>query len=345
MQDYTVLVLGAGAGADIQMPTGEALSDLIAEKVNISFEGGQKIRGDDVILEALRREAQRNGTNVNSYLSAGRSIAKGIHYTRSIDSYIHTHLDNEYVKTCAKIAIVETIIASEKRSKIYIDMRKQPFEYRDRKGFLQSWLRDLIYILQDGIIAKTTLNNFANNFAIINFNYDRCIEHCLFWMLQELYLVDAARAAEIIKSMKIFHPYGRVAPLPWQKNDGIEFGGDPHGAELDLPTLAKNIRTFNEEVEEGEQLRLMRLELEKATNLVFLGFHFHRQNIELLKLEGNKGVRHLYGTVMNRSNADITLIDILLRQLVAPIATETFTHLLKTDCKGLFAEFGGTFTK
>jgi hypothetical protein len=346
MQKHTVLILGAGAGVDLSMPTGEDLTNQIATKVNIRFEGGtKKLSGDDAILEALRREARSKGTDVNMYLRAGRSIAQGIHYTRSIDSYIHTHRDNEYVKTCAKIAIVQTIIASERQSKIFIDQTRHPFDYRDRDGFLKSWLRELIYILQDGIIAKETLSNFANDFAIINFNYDRCVEHSFFRMLQELYLIDEQRAAEIMNSIKIFHPYGKVAALPWQDRSGIAFGGNPHTAELDLLALAKNIRTFNEEVEEGDELRQMRSELAKATNIVFLGFHFHKQNSEILRPSGNKDRRHLYGTVLHRSNSTINIIDRDLRHLFAPISSELSTDLINTDCKGLFVEFGETFKK
>jgi hypothetical protein len=55
----TLFVIGAGAGADVNMPIGARLSDLIAGKTDIRFEGGyNQISGDPTIMAALRRIAK-----------------------------------------------------------------------------------------------------------------------------------------------------------------------------------------------------------------------------------------------------------------------------------------------
>lgn len=338
----TVFVIGAGAGVDIGMPTGEALSNQIAQKVNIRFEGGVKrIGGDAEMVDALMQQARIDDENVNNYYSAGRSIAAGIQYTRSIDSYIHTHRHDPLIKTCAKIAIAQTIIRSEKQSKIFVNETKYPPRYLDHDGFLKSWLLDFFRILQEGIIARETLGNFAQNVTIINFNYDRCVEHCLFRALQDLYQIDQAKAADIIKSMRIFHPYGKVAPLPWQDQGGLAYGGDPHGLDVHWPTFAKNIWTYNEEIEQGEELQRLRTALAEADVVVFLGFHFHRQNLELLSPAGEKKSRAVYGSAYDRSDADILVIKGQIIDLFHQVSDSTSrAYLLQTDCKGLFKEYG-----
>jgi hypothetical protein len=258
---------------------------------------------------------------------------------------IATHRDNERVKTCAKIAIVRSIVESEKKSKIFVDETKHPRQFRDRAGFMKSWLRDFIYILQEGIVAKETLKDIGKNITIINFNYDRCIEHCLFRVLQELYLIDEVSAAEIVNSLKIYHPYGKVASLPWQSNGGIPFGGGPFELDQWLSTLAKNIRTFNEEVDDGKQLQQIGAELGNAANVVFLGFHFHKQNLELLKPTGDKKIRHIFATLKDRSGPEVDIITRRVEALFQPIAIHTATHFLQEDCKTLFREYGTTISE
>ncbi len=132
-------------------------------------------------------------------------------------------------------------------------------------------------LLQDGIIAGENLADIFKNILIINFNYDRCIEQFLYWTLQDLFGIAGGRAAELIAKLKIYHPYGVVAPLPWQKSGGLEFGGDPHGYDS-YASLIDNIRTYNDEVQEGIDLQIMRQIFASSMRFIWLGFHFHKQN-------------------------------------------------------------------
>ena len=99
----TVFVIGAGAGFDIGMPLGDDLADLIATGVSFYFERGNLTKGNGRIASGLQRIAQHQKMNWESYMLAGRMIAGGIRYTRSIDNYVHTHSDKEAVKTVAKV--------------------------------------------------------------------------------------------------------------------------------------------------------------------------------------------------------------------------------------------------
>jgi hypothetical protein len=110
----TVFVIGAGAGSDIDMPVGNALSELIANKLNIRFGDSSDLKhGDEAVVLAIREIARTRNGNANDWYAAGRAVASGIRYTRSIDSYINSHRDDDKIRDCAKLAIAQSILESE----------------------------------------------------------------------------------------------------------------------------------------------------------------------------------------------------------------------------------------
>jgi hypothetical protein len=77
LRQPTVIVVGAGAGVDIDMPVGSVLSGTIASKLNIRFDAGQRVSGDDIIADALRRVAKERGDNFNEWRAAACAVASG----------------------------------------------------------------------------------------------------------------------------------------------------------------------------------------------------------------------------------------------------------------------------
>jgi hypothetical protein len=134
----------------------------------------------------MRRISAQRRIDVNALMAAGRQISNGIHYYGSIDSYIHTHQDNELIKIVGKLGIIQTILEWEKKSKLFVDRTKHPPKFRDGAGALNSWLRKFMVLLQEGVVAKKNLDDLFKNVMIINFNYDRCIEQFLYGALQGL---------------------------------------------------------------------------------------------------------------------------------------------------------------
>ena len=212
----TVFVIGAGAGKDIGMPVGSELSAVIAAKLNIKHKDGgrQLASGDYEISEALRQIAKINGEDYNDWRAAGTMVAGGIGYTRSIDAYLNAHKDNEKLKICGKLAIAHTILAYENSCALYVDPRAQG-AFRNRSIVERSWLSNLLYLMQDRIVASENLDNIFDNLCIINFNYDRCLEQFLFYALQDLYQINQARAFALMRRLLIFHPYGQVGFMKW----------------------------------------------------------------------------------------------------------------------------------
>jgi hypothetical protein len=341
----TVLVIGAGAGFDIEMPLGSRLAEKIAKSVDFYIDGGEYKRGDQRIAEELQRIG-----DWGSFLSAGRMIAGGIRYSRSIDNYVHTHSDKAAVKTVAKIAIAQTILDAEKNCHIAIEPEIHPPRFRDEVKAYSSWLSDFFSVLQDGVVEAKNLGDIFNNLTIINFNYDRCIEHFLFHAMQRLYPSKGETyITELINTkLKIFHPYGVVGNLPWQsRTNAVHFGG---GRFNDLAELSEQIRTYNEEVEDAKKVDTIRDEILRAKRIVFLGFHFHKQNVELLSPSPSSspvsGTVVVYATQVARSYADLQLIQeqrvprILHGRTVLP--SSSFTTL--RGCGEFFRDFSGVLS-
>lgn len=107
-----------------------------------------------------------------------------------------------------------------------------------------------------------------------------------------------------------------VEYLPWSREKRqVGFGVVDYG---DMAGLSQEIRTFNEKIEEGGDLKSMRDEVSAANRIVFLGFHFHPQNMELLKATppARGSTVHIYATAKDRSQADKVLLDGKIRTLL-----------------------------
>jgi len=109
-----------------------------------------------------------------------------------------------------------------------------------------------MYILQERIVVNENLGDIFKHLTIVNFNYDRCVEHFLFHAIQAWSLKGEAQVIELMNSLNIYHPYGTVGALPWQSREGIQFGEEAD--EFSLGKCSSGIRTFNEEVEDKAKL-------------------------------------------------------------------------------------------
>lgn len=120
-----------------------------------------------------------------------------------------------------------------------------------------------------------------SNVNIVNFNYDRTIEHFLYTALQATFGLSESRAKHIVNGLNMFRPYGTVGPLPWQNKSSFSFGGGAAG--VGLCTASRNILTFSEGVTEKVQQQIQ-LALERSRATVFIGFGFHPHNMKLLRV-------------------------------------------------------------
>jgi hypothetical protein len=146
-------------------------------------------------------------------------------------------------------------------------------------------------------VKKDAMAGAFSNVTIINFNYDRTIEHFLYSELQRNFHLNEDDARTSISGLKIVRPYGTVGPLPWQEGTGVPFGLDLGSGHEKLFAISNGICTYTEWNVTEQLLSDIRVAIMNATVVVFLGFGFHQQNMQILTAGGSIN-RVVFATVL-----------------------------------------------
>ncbi|MEO9297067.1 hypothetical protein [Devosia alba] len=250
---------------------GKDLSERIAAsaKVDLDHWGTPANSLSFSILDLLRRKSD-DIPKLNAWLGALRQITTGIHLKRSIDSFIDQHADDADIAQMGKLMIALRIVEAEARADALrlsdrgrLNLKNPVLE--------ASWLDQFASMLFDGLRADA-LEDLGENLAVICFNYDRCIEHYLTHALINTYSVTDHEAARLVDRLNIVHPYGKLGSL----------GKVPFGPQNpDFWAISNNLKTFSESAD-TEIVEKTKAAILDAEQLVFLGFSFGRQNMELM---------------------------------------------------------------
>jgi hypothetical protein len=296
-----VLILGAGASNEVGLPLGKELAAKISKLVDFRFEHGVRMVSGDADLYSIIK--QKFGSNVNEYRRAGAFIASGIQLADSIDDFLSLHQSDKKITIVGKLGIAKAILAAERKSGL-CPRGDSGEETVDFKSLNDTWFVKLLKILSRDV-RRENVEAFFTNVSFVNFNYDRCLEFFFWRSLQQLYGVNEHKAAEIVSHMKVFRPYGSVGALKMTSGgSGIKF------AEENSNCLAASsgIRTYSEKIDENDDLELMRAEIGKAKLIVFLGIHFHEQNIKLITPK-KATAENIFGTARNFSDEDRSVVE------------------------------------
>lgn len=339
----TTFVIGAGASAEFGLPTGVGLITSMRGALDIKVEMGSQVRrGSEWIFETLR---SNYGRDVSEYLRRARVIARGIAFSRSIDDFLYNHGEDDLVVFVGKMAIAQAILTAE-RSSILASVGERRGDGRLVKlpdSARKTWMGELLSHLQVGV-RKSEVDKIFQGISFINFNYDRCLEHFFYHALQESYDIESSRAADIVSNMNIVHPYGRVGILPWEGKPGssVSFGAT-HG-HADLKLVAGGIRTLTEQQTDRDIERIVDQFVSDARRIVFLGFGFHQQNMEILNRRRRKNNVDIFGTVCGTSKSDQEIFRKLINIHLSNGSTGTIS-LADLKCFEFMTEYGLSFAK
>jgi hypothetical protein len=337
-------VLGAGASSEAGLPTGAGLIPILRNKLNFKHEMGvRQIGGDPSLFEALRRNAVFTSQDVNLYSEAGRKIYSGLPLANSIDDFLDMHRDDKFIQACGKLAIVQSILEAERSSKLFFDHRE--LRNLDIDKISQTWYVQFMRILRQGI-SKQEASRLFENVSFVSFNYDRCIEQFLFQAVQLAYDFDPATAHQLCDALRVCHPYGSVGlspDLPHPRSPGdVPFGADSY----DVVALSNNIKTYTEQAHSAEWKKIGDA-MKDAETVVFLGFAFHPQNMQLLSTEGDTRIRHVYATAKGISASDVVVIERLIRTMLGSRSSsvpQENIHIVDISCNDLFKEYWRSLT-
>ncbi len=273
----TIYILGAGSGVAMKMPTGDQLKEFIVKQLNFSPDP-LDLSGSRIINKII---ASSNSTHEGHFKACER-IVEALLQAPSIDEFMNER-DDKDINYCSKLAIAEVILERERNTTIKNKkLRAGIGSYPVISNLQNIWFHKFWNVLKQGCTVET-LPDQLKSVLIINFNYDRCLEQYLFLALKNYYTIDDNKVAEKLGNLKIFHPYGKIGSLPWEKIEDdmcpIEFGGQPNNGQL--LELAKQIRTFGES-ESFKGLESIHKDILASKKLIFLGFAFHKINMELL---------------------------------------------------------------
>jgi hypothetical protein len=340
-----VLVVGAGASKEANLPVGSELKQKIAQVLDIRYDnfGVNRISGDSIIAEALQHHVAANcpkRTDISSYLESAWRIRDAMSLAISIDNFIDSHREEEKIAFCGKLAITRCILDAEAKSALQVD-RRNIYNTIKFSSLVDTWYNSFFQVLTENC-QRADLAQRLSEVAIICFNYDRCIEHYLHSALQNYYGMNPGDAADVLTNLEIYHPYGTVGELPWQRQgQAIEFGSTPRGTQL--LALAGKLRTFTEGIDPAtSDISAIRSTLARTRRIAFLGFAFHSLNIQLLfsvlKNEGVLRACSIYATAHGISSADIEHIKDELSSAGGVVKDRIY---LRNDlrCCQLFREF------
>ncbi len=334
----TLFIVGAGASKEAGLPTGNELTATIAKMVDIKFRNFEQFSGEVEIVDALRSHA-RDG-DIEPYLDACWHIRNAMPQAISIDEFIDQQGDDK-IEICGKLAIVRSILKAENNSVLFFDERQgdSTLDFRKLQG---TWYNNFMQILAEGR-RKANVNQLFEGVSIITFNYDRCIEHFLFHALQNYYGIQPTEAADIMQELKIIHPYGMVGSMQWQ-GDG---GGRPFGINVGgerLLSLAGQIKTYTERVDDRAALAEIHQVVQEAEIVVFLGFAFHKQNMDLMKSTQFNKVQRVFASATGLSDDALVVVNQRIREMfTVEHSFETALRQNKT-CNGIFEEYGLTLS-
>ncbi len=317
----TVIVVGAGASKEANLPTGYELKQRIATILDIRFgHGFQQTSGDHVVCEAIAQAIQRDSPNardINPHLHAAWRIRDAMPQAISIDNFIDAHQGDSKLELCGKLAVVQSILEAERNSLLHFDMRGRnaSLNYQSLEG---TWFNASMQLLTENCRVEQ-LEERLSSITLIVFNYDRCIEHFLYHSLQTYYGIKPDHAAALVRGIEIHHPYGTVGALPWYSREhAVEFGAEPHSKQL--VDLAGQLKTFTEGTNpDSSEVVAIRNGMAQADIVLFLGFAFHRLNLDLIRPPQNhhsnpEEVRY-FGTAKGISSSDCAVISSELVEL------------------------------
>lgn len=278
----TVFIVGAGAGCEYNMPLGSALASVIAQNVRFRFDHYQHTpkSGDAELYNILFRLHQQDRETLNAYSRAGNSLAAAILSSISIDDALFQLSETPEAVILGKVAIVRAILSAERNSSLALSANNRLLdENSGRDGWIEQFFSMAI-----ADVKRSDFHLAFKNVTFINFNYDRCIEHYLFWSLLRLG-VSEPDAWSIVDGLNMIRPYGSIGPI-----NQSAAGFVPYGGSADAFKAKDRIRTYTESeaLHDGDELEKA---MSEAKLIVFLGFGFHPQNMKLLELTERTGRR------------------------------------------------------
>lgn len=304
----TTFVVGAGASVDYGFPLGEQLTRQIAGALNFRGQGSEACELIRTTIDVL---GQRKTHDARQLFQQAHALQAALATASSIDAFLENHSDNPHFELLGKFAIAACLATAESRSPLKPRHRG---DLMDLARVENSWLARLFKTVLAPGISRASAEQIFAHVSFVIFNYDRCIEHYLEHAIASHFMMDLNAASRIVqKRLRIVHPYGDLGAL---HGTNMSFGEkhDPttYAAADAIDAMARRILTFTESKKaQGAAAQTM---ISNAKRLVFLGFGFGEQNVELLRVP-TSAVGAVRATVMGLSKSNQNQVQYRIAQM------------------------------
>lgn len=284
IEEQTVFILGAGASTPYGFPTGKELRRKICQ----NFFKRLKVLIDainDPKVKSVREESTIGPAKdfVSAFEKSGNE---------SIDLWLNR---NKGYSGIGKLAIALNILNAERASRYYENVADN-----------EDWCLYLYRRMTDTMIDDGSHKLFKNNkVTFITFNYDRSLEYYLYECLTNSF-TSLRKSIPPINELFPFRPlhvFGKIADLPWESSSGLDYR-----CKCDYDRICKikdNIRTIFEDTDNDLSERI-RGQIAKARRVFFLGFGYHRENLEILGIPDVLcDEQYIYGTALGFTDKEI----------------------------------------
>jgi len=275
----TTLVIGAGAGYELEIPDSKELLNKVAQGFDFSRLGSDLQTRDMISLaKHFEKFSRRVGATQDKLQEAGGAIRASARVSTSVDAILEQHSQDPLVQAAGKLAIVYYTLQAEGRSPLSAEPR-DPGDLPLRGN--ENWLFQLARMIVGGV-PRNKAENCFDNLTIISFTYDRALQHYLPWVVSMAFGMTLNEARQLVSArLRIIQPYGNVGRLPWQAGEApdVEWGNEEP---WNIHNLVKEIKTATE-LERNPQFKQQLIsEIAGGKRIVFLGFGFEPQFTSLL---------------------------------------------------------------
>ncbi|MDG2004538.1 MAG: hypothetical protein P8J20_14540 [Novosphingobium sp.] len=187
-------------------------------------------------------------------------------------------------------------------------------------------------------VPRSKVEQSLDDLSIISFNYDRSIEHFLPYAMVVAFGMSLKEAQEIVGAkLNIIHPYGTVGRLPWQAGEmpDCEWGTEQP---WNIHNLAQQIRTSSEVVRDHQGLLTIRGMVSNAKRIVFLGFGFQPQNVDILVDYSLSHDPELVATVYGLSQTNRISVTKMLKRKTG-IEDDELLLIMNAKCIDMMRDF------
>ena len=308
----TTIVVGAGASADLGLPTGETLKNQISQLLHMNLSGNEWRQSKERVevfsgVKPYLSEKSISPTDIELQ-QLSNEIADNVTRAASIDNFLDNRRDNKTLVALGKTAIAYCIAKAEDEARLDLpDIRLNRFS-KDNEGKTKTnsyFLEELLKL----VVRNHTIDDVEQslaNLTFVIFNYDRCIERYLDVWLS--YTFGQSMQGKIKANVTFEHIYG---DLGIYKGEKLSLRSSSENLflnpQIELPIIAKRLKLFSEQ-KDSAQMAKIKFIVEESENIIFIGFGFEEQNMEFFnvnELGKYDDKPKVFGTAYGFSDHDI----------------------------------------